>query len=679
MPGPTTDQIQDTVESLTADSALFHQIMHGPANATVQTENGPVPTVAKVIADISSSIQQGFTAGFVAVVANAAERGTKAPTQVGQLLIQMDTKQIFYASSTAVGGWTIHPVQSAVADAASALAAVATLTAALAGKMDVASYTNGGNGVVETAASLQAVKLFAQQNPTAALRYYGVQAGQPGLFLAPTARSTATLLVGGNTHSVEAHRPQAIHKSTENDTYGQAFALLGNPKRLFSWGYSYDVGTFGNGMTSRNAYRPNPAIFQQQSDRPLPGLDLSLLDQDAGQVDVLKHSPNVTQVLTRNGLIFAAGNSGQASRFGSGVSKIQYTFQPIYFNDGGTNRQIKTFDIAGQNGGAFVGVYADTLNQVWLLTSNPMSAGYNNNVVGAVNTPLKISAGIAGFAGKTVKKVRCDPTGGVFVLFTNGELWGGGGYNYTGYLGVGSTSNVLNLVQLATNVNSFELTGNDLYTLGLFVLQTDGTLRGAGYNGYGQLGRGNTTNSPNFVNLDTNVDFARLGGQADATVYWHTTTGDLWKATGLGSEGNYGLGVVAPTTRLPIELPQLKALLAANGGIANLTVSGYATRRQACVVCQNGKAFVCGTNAEGHLGVGDTTDKLSWTELLWSKESSDETIVDAAAVVSASQTSFQWLTSRGRILMAGNATNGFSTGAQPPAAYSLLIASPITL
>ena len=679
MPGPTTDTIQNTVTQLTTDSGLLHDIIHGPANATVTTENGPVPTVAKVIADISASIQQGFTAGFVAVVANAADRGLKAPTQVGQLLIQMDTKQIFYASSTAVGGWTIHPVQSAVADAASALAAVATLTAALAGKMDVSAYTGGGNGVVETAASIQAVKVFAAQNPNAALRYYGVQNGQPGLFVAPTAGQTATMLVGGHTHAIEAHRPQAIHKTSENDTFGQAFALLGNPKRLFAWGYSYDVGTFGNGMTSRNSFRPTPAIFQQQSGRPLPTLDLAALNTDAGQVDVVKHSPNVTQLLTRNGIVFAAGNAGQASRFGSGVSKIQYTFQPIYFNDGGTNRAIKTFDIAGQNGGAFVGVYADTLNQVWLLTSNPMSAGYNNNVTGAVNTPLKISAGIAGFAGKTVKKVRCDPTGGVFVLFTNGELWGGGGYNYTGYLGVGSTSNVLNLVQLDTNVASFELTGNDLYTLGLFVLRTDGTLRGAGYNGYGQLGRGNTTNSPNFVTLDTNVDLVRMGGQSDVTVYWHTTTGDLWKATGLGSEGNYGLGVVAPTTRLPIELPQLKTLLAANGGIANLTVSGITTRRQACVVCANGKAFVCGTNSEGHLGVGDTTDKLSWTELVWSKEAADETIVDAAAVVSASQPSFQWLTSRGRILMAGNATNGFSTGVQPPTAYNVLVASPITL
>lgn len=677
MPGPTTDTIQDTVTQLTTDSGLLHAIIHGPANATVNTENGPVPTVAKVIADISASIQQGFTAGFVAVVANAAARGLKAPTQIGQLLIQLDTKQIFYASSTAVGGWTIHPVQSAVADAAAALAAVATLTAALAGKMDVATYTGGGNGVVETAASLQAVKLFAQQNPNAALRYYGVQNGQPGLFLAPSAGQTATLLVNGHLHEVEAHRPQSLHNTSRNDTHSQGFALLGRPKQVFSWGYEYIAGTLGSGFASYTG-KPQKGIFQQQSDRPLPGLDLSLLYTTEGQVDVLKHNWNTTQVLTRNGLIFSAGTG--LSQLGAGVSKTQRTFQPIYFNDGGVNRPIKTFDLAAQWSASFVGVYADTLNQVWILTNNPMSADYNSNIVGAVNTPAKISSNIPGFADKVVKKVRCDVTGGIFVLFTNGELWGGGGYNYTGYLGVGSTANVLNLIQLATNVASFEVTGADVYTLGLFLLQTDGTLRGAGYNGYGQLGRGNTTNSPNFVTLDTNVDIVRLGGQGDVTVYWHTTTGDLWKATGLGADGNYGLGVVAPTTRVPIELPQLKTLLAANGGLVSLTVGGWSTNRNACVITGNGKAFACGCNSEGALGVGDTTNRLSWTEVLWAKDSADETLIDAAAVFANNGIpTFQWLTSKGRILMAGNAANGFSTGIQQAAAYSVLVASPITL
>jgi uncharacterized protein YbaR (Trm112 family) len=95
----------------------------------------------------------------------------------------------------------------------------------------------------------------------------------------------------------------------------------------------------------------------------------------------------------------------------------------------------------------------------------------------------------------------------IIVLMTDGTIWGTGDNNY-GQLGTGNTVNSLLLTQMNTAatiggrtpqyISNFEGTS--------YVLMTDGTIWGTGYNGNGQLGTGNTIDSDVLI---------RIGGITD--------------------------------------------------------------------------------------------------------------------------------------------------------------------
>lgn len=50
------ERLNAAVDTTEADSTLFHTIVHGDDQTVVQTENGGVPSVAKAINDLCSSI-----------------------------------------------------------------------------------------------------------------------------------------------------------------------------------------------------------------------------------------------------------------------------------------------------------------------------------------------------------------------------------------------------------------------------------------------------------------------------------------------------------------------------------------------------------------------------------------------------------------------------------------------
>ena len=80
-----------------ADSLLLHEIVHGDAQTTVNTENGPVKSVAKVIVDVEASVDGHMTDITQAVDAtNTAQRQSfKYAVMPGRYEVQLqrlDTK-----------------------------------------------------------------------------------------------------------------------------------------------------------------------------------------------------------------------------------------------------------------------------------------------------------------------------------------------------------------------------------------------------------------------------------------------------------------------------------------------------------------------------------------------------------------------------------------------------------
>ena len=89
------------------------------------------------------------------------------------------------------------------------------------------------------------------------------------------------------------------------------------------------------------------------------------------------------------------------------------------------------------------------------------------------------------------------------ILKNDGTLWGCG-YNGYGQLGLGDTTNRTTFTQVTTNGDDVK----SIYCGGYhtLILKNDGTLWGCGYNQYGQLGLGDTNSKSTFTEITTNTD-----------------------------------------------------------------------------------------------------------------------------------------------------------------------------
>lgn len=675
--------ITEAIALINADTNLHHAIVHGPASGTGSTVDLggsiTVPTIAKAISDLTAAIIAGNANGYVAVCANAAARALLVPEQVNQLLIQADTKAIYYASSTSMGAWVFHPVQDAANDAATAVAAVASLTSSLAGKMSGTDYVGGSaTGVVRTTERWKLVLDFLTDNAHSSPHTLVVENGTTAIRPLLQNHRAVDIVDGENYHTAIANTSRRCFG------VGTNFAFVGSPRRLVSWGAQTKGGILASGIVGSQSFHARSTIAVQQPDRELPDFDPDTLYTDEGQVVQVISQGAVTVARTADGLILVAGAnaSGVKAIFGSGVDKLQSVFMPIYFNNSGSNQPIVAMDVQDSTIGTTnaTAVFADNLDNVWLLTNNPSNAGYGNSLSGAINTPVKLNPGFGSWAGKLVQKIRCDCTGNIYVLFTDGTLWAGGGSNATGHLGTGSTGAVLNPIQIETDVDDFEVSGQEAgTTLSLWILRGT-TLLGAGYNANGQLGQssGPTANKTSFVTVDTDVEFVRLGGTDNVTVIYRKEDGSYW-GLGRNTDGQFGTGATATINSAPVELVDLRALVEANDDLLDLCVSGFNGKIAVCALCNNGKAFTAGNNTDGVLANGTTAATHTWKQVLWSpREQTGEKLVDVCSAFGPSSgPAFTWRTSHGRILQAGPADKGFSTGVTPPSTYNTLIASPV--
>jgi alpha-tubulin suppressor-like RCC1 family protein len=156
------------------------------------------------------------------------------------------------------------------------------------------------------------------------------------------------------------------------------------------------------------------------------------------------------------------------------------------------------------------------------------------------------------------------------VLFNNGEVYAWG-YGVHGQNGSGNNNSITFPVRCGNNNNTTVLRGrrairiasthaggNTDQAAANYALMNDGTLWAWGYNGYGQLGQNNTTN----LNVPTQIITSGLNG----------TVVDIW-ATG----GDFG-------------------------NLFVLTSTGY--------------LYACGRNAQGQLGINNTTQANTLQQVL---------------------------------------------------------------
>jgi len=238
----------------------------------------------------------------------------------------------------------------------------------------------------------------------------------------------------------------------------------------------------------------------------------------------------------------------------------------------------------------------------------------NNNVVNpqpiAFDTTNPPTMPIVKVATSYLSSYALDSAGHVYA-------WG---YNGYGQLGQGDTTNR----PIATQINWFVQQGiqiadiilgreggNSANNGSVWFLTTTGTVYAIGYNAYGQLGNGTTNNSslPMRCGAITSIAKVFVGGMDLASVFAIDTTGKLW-AWGWNGYGQLGLGDTV-NRNAPIQVPNItnaKKVCSTNG-------YGGAYVADTAVLCTDNSIWVCGWNGQGALGLGNTTSISTFTKL----------------------------------------------------------------
>jgi alpha-tubulin suppressor-like RCC1 family protein len=229
------------------------------------------------------------------------------------------------------------------------------------------------------------------------------------------------------------------------------------------------------------------------------------------------------------------------------------------------------------------------------LSLNRAGTGYTltasaTNMAGATSQPFNVANLTTGsFASVSAgSNTTCGvTTAGV------GYCWGNNGI---GQLGNGSTSNSTTPFKVAGGLTFSSVSTGSLqnYACGL---ATGGAAYCWGYNDYGQLGRGNLTNSTSPVAVTGNLTFTALtvggGGQACGLVAGGAAW--CWGWNGSGQLGNPAGGAFS-STPVPV-----------SGGLAFSGISA-GQNGTTCGIATGGNAYCWGNNVDGEIGNGTTTN-----------------------------------------------------------------------
>ena len=201
-----------------------------------------------------------------------------------------------------------------------------------------------------------------------------------------------------------------------------------------------------------------------------------------------------------------------------------------------------------------------------------------------------------------VKQIACGEYHTI-ILKTNGTLWGCG-LNGSGQLGLGDTNPRYTFERIANNINNDvkEVICGSNHT---FILKNDGSLWGCGYNNYYQLGLGNDTNKTSFTKVTANInnDVKQIVCGSNHT-FILKTDGSLW---GCGYNYNYQLGLSDPASK--IYFTQVTTNI--NNDVKQISCGSNHT----FILKTNGSLWSCGNNAYGQLGLNDTTQRTTFTQV----------------------------------------------------------------
>lgn len=297
-----------------------------------------------------------------------------------------------------------------------------------------------------------------------------------------------------------------------------------------------------------------------------------------------------------------------------------YTFYISALGAGKTltiNRKGSTADTIGS--GLLTTMTVSTVGTVLILRSD-----------GSSNWKIILDSRTAGSGGSgpkiasLVPRSYCEYTGGVTlgVMLTDGKLKVGGananlprgssdGNSFFG--DVIFDQSVAQIPAGTTILKSYMTGGN------VAVVLSNGWVYTSGSNSAGQLGHGDTTVRyflkrveyfvTNGISIrDVHMGFSVSTGEATGCTFFIGANEKLY-AVGLTSRGRLGNGSTTPNISTPVQVFDAFALSTTIAEVVSNLASSTFMR------LGNGDMYATGGNGTGELGLGDTTDRTSWTKI----------------------------------------------------------------
>ena len=267
------------------------------------------------------------------------------------------------------------------------------------------------------------------------------------------------------------------------------------------------------------------------------------------------------------------------------------------------------------------------------------------------NQKRPVAVDISGaLSGKSVTAIAAG-YGHTVALTSDGKVfpWG---YNDAGQLGDGTTTNrstpvAVDMSRALRGKTVIAIAAGDLHTV---ALTSDGKVFAWGYNYTGQLGDGTTTNRSTPVAVNMNGALLGKSVTAIAAGYGHTValTSDgkvfAWGHNYYGELGNGGYPYVSST---PVAVNMSGALLGKR-------VTAIAASYHTVALTSDGKVFAWGDNETGELGDGTGTNRSTPVAV----DMSGALLGKSMTAIAAGEFHTVALTSDGKVFAWGNNADG---------------------
>jgi len=368
-----------------------------------------------------------------------------------------------------------------------------------------------------------------------------------------------------------------LSSSTSDRTHYYMCVLMGD-KTIQCWGYN-DHGELGTGYYNYDRYMP--AVV------PLPGPAKATVSSTFSQYALLE-----------NGQVYAWGYNAYGQL---GVGDTYYRYTPARV---GNLMNITKLVTSGGYDAPESACALDSLGRIWCWGYNGYGQLGNGNIDGK-DSPVQVSG--------ITNAIDIEMSGGQYAsacaILSDHTLkcWG---RNNNGQLGLSNTADISTptAVSLFTDVASVTSIGRGDYTYRC-AIRTNGDLYCWGYNGYGQLGVGDSSPHPSPAKVDiANVTSVVMGEGYYGSTYVILANGSV-RVWGYNGYGQLGVGDAIDKNRpVSLDLTQVNVTKIAFGGTGS-----YGT---ACAIMANKSLYCWGYNGYGQVGIGDITDRHSPVRVL---------------------------------------------------------------